>query len=200
MPACGPPSPNSHPKPPLPTILIRSPGKRGCGVVAFSLLPPVHSSLSWSSSVPWEADLHELPHPLASSKDQKLGVGGEGEFRAHLPHSACLGAAFCAPLSLGPRLPRLACPSVYINPRTELSSLVHPSGTAGPAGCCRMQAGILPTAALCWHWAGPRASPGPLETPNGLSGVCDFQRGALRLRVGQEIGWGTWQGRGGVGT
>ena len=44
--------------------------------------------------------LHGLPHPLASRKDQKLGVGGESEFRVHLPHSACLGAAFCVPLSL----------------------------------------------------------------------------------------------------
>lgn len=43
MPACGPPCPNSLPKPPLPTILIQSPGKRGCGVVVSFLLPPVHS-------------------------------------------------------------------------------------------------------------------------------------------------------------
>ena len=91
----------------------------------------------------------KLSHPLAFRKDQKLGIRGEGEFRAHLPHSTCLGAAFCVPLSLGPRLPRLARPSTYIDPHTELSSLVQPTGTAGPSGCCRMQAGILPTAALC---------------------------------------------------
>lgn len=91
---------------PFPPYLSKVLG-RGAVVGLSLFLPPVQSLLFLPGSVPWEADLHRLPQPLASKGIIGLEAGaGEGEAGVPLPSSACHSVAFLAVASV-PSSPRL---------------------------------------------------------------------------------------------
>lgn len=110
-------------------------------------------------------------------------------------------------MSLGPQHPWLACTSVNRIPPLRSLHLHHlVEGQVLPdAAGYRWGGGEIwmdhrfhpPTPALCWHGAGPRAAPGPLETPSCSVGCANSRvehRGSERpgYWLGHPVGrWGS---------